>query len=77
MLLEEPSLPTTFLRCLFIFISPLHVSAIFRRNTQLFSGSYLTTTDPLFLYYRYDFVYGLPNTAVVYLISRNVKTLKC
>jgi hypothetical protein len=35
--------PNNHLRCLFIFISPLHVSAslaIFRRNTQLFSGSF-------------------------------------
>jgi hypothetical protein len=27
-LLEEPSLATTFLRCLFIFILPLHISAL-------------------------------------------------
>jgi hypothetical protein len=40
--------------------------AIFRRNTQLFSVSYLTTTDPLFLCYRSYFVYGLANTAIVY-----------
>jgi hypothetical protein len=51
--------------------------AIFRHNTQLFSGSYFTTTDPLLSCYRSYFVYGSANTAVVYLMCENVKTLKC
>jgi hypothetical protein len=55
-----------FLRCLFRRYMFRPSLAIFRRNTQLFSGSYLTTTDPLLLCYRSYFVYGLADTASVY-----------
>jgi hypothetical protein len=64
----------TYLFRRYMFLPSL---AIFRRNTQLFSGSYLATTDPLFLCYRSYFVYGFANTAVVYLICENDNTLKC
>jgi hypothetical protein len=37
-----------FLRCLFRRYMFRPLLAIFRRNTQLFSGTCLTTTDPLF-----------------------------
>jgi hypothetical protein len=46
------------------------------RIHNYFPGSYLTTTDPLFLCYRSYFVYGLANAAIVYLIHENVRILK-
>jgi hypothetical protein len=43
-------------------------------HNYFFSGSYLTTTEPLFLCYRSYFIYGLANTAVVYLILQEQVT---
>jgi hypothetical protein len=43
------------IKCLFIFISPLHVSAFdghLQVEYTIYSGSYLSSTDPLFLCYR-------------------------
>jgi hypothetical protein len=53
-LLEEPSLATTIQAVyLYFFLRYMFLpSMAFFRNTQLFSGSYLTTTDPVFLCYR-------------------------
>jgi hypothetical protein len=55
--------------------------AIFRWNTQLFSGSYLTTTDPLFCYRSYfvyafiSYVYNY-NTVVYGPFGTQIPTLK-
>jgi hypothetical protein len=73
--LEEPSLATTLQGVYLYFISPIYVSALaghLQAEYTIFSGSYLTTTDPLFLCYRSYFVYGLANTDVVYLICEHV-----
>jgi hypothetical protein len=66
-LLEEPSLATTLQGVYFYWFRRYMFRPSlgnFRRNAQLFSESYLTTTDPLFWCYRSYFVYGLANTAV-------------
>jgi hypothetical protein len=64
--LEELSLATT-LQGVYLYLFRRYMFrpslAIFRRNTQLVSGSYLTTTDPLFLSCMCYFEYGLANTA--------------
>jgi hypothetical protein len=51
-----------FLRCLFIFISPLHVSALaghLQAEYTIFSGSYLTQNGSVVMGYRSYFVYIL------------------
>jgi hypothetical protein len=66
-------------RCLFIFILLLHVSALaghLQAEHTIISGKLPHYNESVILCYRSYFVYGLANTAVVYLICENVKTLK-
>jgi hypothetical protein len=53
-----------YLRCLYVFLSPLHVSALvgyLQVEYAIIFGKYLTTKDAMFLCYRSYFVYGLAN----------------
>jgi hypothetical protein len=68
------------LRCLFIFILPLHVLALaghLQAEYTIIFGKLPHYSWSVVLCYRSYFVYGLANTAVVCLICGNVKTLKC
>jgi hypothetical protein len=69
----------SFLRCLFTFISPLHVSALaghLQAEYTIIFGMLPHYSGSVILCYRSYFVYGLANTAVVYLICENVKDIK-
>jgi hypothetical protein len=60
------------LSCLFIFISPLHVSALdghLQVEYTIFSGSYLTHNGSVVLVIILILYMFLANTAVVYLIE--------
>jgi hypothetical protein len=61
-----------YLRCLlFIFISPLHVSALaghLQTEYTIILGKLPHYNGSVVLCYKSYFVYGLANTAVVYLI---------
>jgi hypothetical protein len=69
-----------FLRCLFIFISPLHVSTLAGYHQEEYAiifGKLSHYSGSIVLCYRSCFVYGLANTDVVYLVCENVRILKC
>jgi hypothetical protein len=66
--------------CLFMFISPLRVLALaghLQAEYTIIFGKLPHYNGPVVLCYRSHSVYGLANTAAVYLICGNVKTLKC
>jgi hypothetical protein len=69
-----------FPRCLFTFFSPVHVSFLaghLQAEYTIIFGKLPHYSGSALLSYRSCFVYVLANTAVIYLICENVKTLEC